>query len=122
MKLHYNGNYIDANIINTLSIGDVVDVNIELLEQRISAYYGVSVASLTDWMYDTDAKKMLCFLLCHYLHYSIGSVAVKYKINALYLRQYITEQYKNCLLKASEKSLVDGFFNNTNIVLKTQTA
>lgn len=119
MIVFNNGAFNIVDVKSSIALGSIVDPKVVVLEQSVAGHYGIAVGDLNDWKHDTDAKKMICFLLCHYLGYSVGSVASQYKINRLFLRNYIKETYKNCLLNANYMALVSSFYDNsTNSGLK----
>jgi hypothetical protein len=101
--------YAKLNVKTAISLGSITDVNVNRLEQLVANYYGVNVSGLNDWRNDSEAKKMVCFLLHHHLHYSIGSIAKVYNINRLYLRDCIVNEYINCLQNPEKKAIADGF-------------
>lgn len=114
MKAFSNGTFNPVALKATLVFGDLVDARVSTLEVAVSAHYNVTVFSLKDWVKDSEAKLMLCFLLHHKLRYSIGSLAKAYNVNALFLRNEVIKLYENCLVDASVKCLVDGFFCGIN--------
>ena len=109
MKAFSNGTFNPVCLKPTIVLGVLVDERVNLLERLVCDYYNVKLVSLMDWKVDSEAKKMLCFLLYHGLGYSIGSVSKRYNINSLFLRNCIRDLYVNCLSNADEKMLVDGF-------------
>ena len=118
MKVFGNGTYHDLDIKQSLILGKLVDPRVQILEREVSKHYHVEIPMLSAWQYDTEAKKVLCFLLVRYLQYSIGSVAKAYNINRLYLKNEITNLYKTCLLDANTMGLMDMFFNTISIYEK----
>ncbi len=110
MRAFSNGTFNPVALEATLVLGNLVDVRVSALELTVSKYYNVNVLALKDWVVDSEAKLMLCFLLHHKLRYSIGSLAKAYNVNALFLRNEVLKIYENCLVDASVKRLVDGFF------------
>jgi hypothetical protein len=118
MRALVNDIYAKLDVKETIILGSVVDINVQKLEALVADYYGVSVHMLTAWQYDTEAKKMVCFLLHHRFNYSIGSIANHYKINRLHLKNCITKQYVDCLQDANKMAFVDGFINE----LKSNTS
>lgn len=119
MKANIGITYAQLDIKASLVLGSVVDVNVEKLERVVANYYGVSVLDLKSWTNDSEAKKVMCFLLHHYLNYSIGSIASVYNINRLFLRNCIVNKYVSCLQDASEKAIVDGFVNSITSNVKS---
>lgn len=115
MQVLNNGTYVLPNVIETIALGTVVDERVIRLERAVCDYYKLPVSDLKNWKYDTEAKKMLCFLLHHYLQYSIGSISSKYHINKLYLRNFITDFYKTCLLDSVKLSVVNLLINDISI-------
>lgn len=117
MQLLLEHTAMPIDLKNVIVLGKIEDVRVAKLEQSVAAHFGVSVHTLNDWKHDSDAKLMLCFLLCNTLQYSIGSVAKHYAINRLYLKNKIVDQYQKCLLDASEmmrvNALVMVLYNTT---------
>ena len=109
--------YAQLDIKASLVLGNVVNADVERLEVLVANYYKVSVVDLRCWRVDSDAKKMICFLLRHQLNYSIGSIANRYGINRLFLRKCIVDLYVECLRDDAKKSVIDVFlsdFKNNN--------
>jgi len=80
-----------------VGFSDLQDDRIVKIERVIAAYFNTSVHELDVFSRDTDAKIYCCFLLHDMLSYSVGSLAMKYKINRFFLRNKLTEIYKKCL-------------------------
>lgn len=76
---------------------NIEDFRIADIEQIVSNYYGVNVSELDVYYRDSDAKLMCCFLLHHLLNYSVGSIAKKYRVFPLFLKNKIQEHYQKCL-------------------------
>lgn len=99
----------------------VVDHRIEKMEQSVAAFFEISKHQLNAWQHDTEAKLTICFLLCSKLNYSIGSVAKRYCINRLFLKQNIIKLYTKCLTDAAYMALIDRLAtgaNNTKVACK----
>lgn len=114
MKVLVDNIYAKLDIADTIVLGTIVDSKVLHLENVIANYYNVSKSSLLDWRCDSKAKKMLCFVLHHHLHYAIGSLASRYCINHLYLRKCILEIYTECLQNNTKKLVVDGLIERLN--------
>lgn len=114
MKAFSNGTFSSVGLKATLVCGDLIDVKVEVFEAIVCDYYKVTKLSLKDWVVDSEAKLMLCFLLHHKLRYSIGSLANTYNVNVLFLRNNVLKIYESCLLDASKKVLVDNFCELVN--------
>lgn len=80
-----------------VSLGSIIDNRIDVIEQLVANSYGVSVHHLDIAYKDTPEKLMCCFLLHDLFNYSVGSLAVKYKVYHGFLRNQINEHYKKCL-------------------------
>jgi hypothetical protein len=75
MKVLVNGTYVGVDIHDTVTLGCIVDPRVVRLEQLVADHYDININALTDWKDNSDAKKLLCFLLHHHCHYSISSIA-----------------------------------------------
>jgi hypothetical protein len=106
-----NGAYRLVDVSKALVLGKITDRRVGLLERKVSAYFGVPVASLKEWRADSEAKKWICFLLVHKLQYSVCSVAKSYNINKYFLKTEISNFYKTCLLDVEKQLLMDAFCN-----------
>lgn len=115
MKVFVENTYIDFNLKDALVFGKVIDQRVVNLENRVAAHYSVSRLILTDWRQDSDVKKTLCFVLYSQLNYSIGSLAARYNINKLYLKNYLTKTMAACLRDVDVMSFYQSF--NTNLPL-----
>lgn len=92
-----NGSIVPVNSVNVIETGEVTDARVIKAEKAVIDLYKVTAVELTDWRNNSEAKIMLCFMLHEHLHYSIGSLAKRYKIYHLYLRNQINETYVKCL-------------------------
>lgn len=77
--------------------GKVVDHRIIAIEDLVAQAFNTTVHELDVFYKDTPAKLMCCFLVHHLLNYSVGSIANKYKVYPLFLRNKIIEHYSKCL-------------------------
>ena len=89
----------------------VVDKRINQIEQLVADAYNTNVSELDVYYRDSDAKLMCCFLLHHLLNYSVGSIAKKYRIFPLFLKNKIQEHYKRCLQDSVFMDHVSGLKN-----------
>lgn len=80
-----------------LSFGAVQDPRICKIEAIVADYFDTTVHELNVFYKDTEAKILCCFMLHDLFTYSIGSLAVRYNIDRLFLRNKITQIYINCL-------------------------
>lgn len=115
MKVLVNGTYVGIDIHDTVTLDSVVDPRVVRLEHLVADYFDVNVSVFTNWTNDCDAKKLLCFLLHHHCHYSIGSIAKQYNIYKHYLRTCIKDEYQHCLLDKNRKAFVDGFIEKLSV-------
>lgn len=90
---------------------NIEDFRIADIEQIVSNYYGVNVSELDVYYRDSDAKLMCCFLLHHLLNYSVGSIAKKYRVFPLFLKNKIQEHYQKCLQDSVFMDQVTEFKN-----------
>lgn len=113
MMAYIDGNIAQIDIKASMALGAVVDGNVMRLENAVKQYYDVNTYELTDWRIDSDAKKMICFLLVWHLGYSITSVAKAYNIYRGYLKTVVIDHYKNLLLNDGYNDFVHGFISNS---------
>lgn len=109
MKVFESASYLEIDVVQTIVLGTVVDPRVVLFESVVADFYDTTIHQLSNWQHDTEAKKMLCFLLQHHCHYSICSIAKKYRIDSKFLRNSIRNIYIGCLQDPCKKALVDGF-------------
>lgn len=107
MKVIKNDSVVNVDVVNTIALGSVVDPKVVLLEHNVADYFDVNVNELSNWKHDTEAKKMICFLLYKHCHYSIASIAKQYRIDRFYLKNCIKDYYVRCLADDEFKVLVD---------------
>ncbi|WP_370214814.1 hypothetical protein [Mesoflavibacter profundi] len=108
MYLYKNDTIIPVKVLECLKTGDVVDDRVIAIETIVAKMYNTTVHELDVYYKDSPAKLMTCFLIFDLLHYSIPSIAVKYKINSHFLKNKIRDTYKKCLQDHSFLEYVDG--------------
>ena len=101
---------IKINSKSLVKLGSIVDGRVNQIEQLVAKHFSTTVHELDYFYKDSPAKLMCCFLLHDVLQYSIGSIALKYKIHKQYLQNTIKEYYI--------KALKDEAFFNTVTGLK----
>jgi hypothetical protein len=92
-----DNSFVPIHASNVIKTGQIEDKRINAIEKLVTDHYQVAIESLTDWREDNDAKVMVCFMLHEHLHYSIGSLAKRYRVYHLRLRNLINESYVKCL-------------------------
>lgn len=112
MYLFKEGSLVPVKVLNTLKTGDVVDNRVIAIETLAAKHYKTTVHELDVFYKDSPAKILTCFLIFDLLHYSIPSLAAKYKINSHFLKNKIKDMYKNCLQD-------DSFFKEIDALRKT---
>lgn len=101
-----NDTVIPVEAKTIVSYGRVHDARIDKIEQIVAGHYNTTVHELNVFYRDTEAKIMCCFLLHDMFNYSIGSIAAKYHIDRLFLRNKIKQQYIKCLQNKADMQQV----------------
>lgn len=116
MKVLKNNSLVPVDAKNVIETGKINDLRINKVEAIVTDHYRVTLDSLTDWRTDSNAKVMVCFMLHEHLHYSIGSLAKRYRVYHLRLRNLINETYVKCLTSPAfytqYTSLKDSIFTD----------
>ena len=89
-----------------VSFGAVHDPRIVKIETVVADFFNTTIHELNVFYKDTDAKILTCFLLHDMFSYSIGSIAKRYNIDSLFLRNKITQTYLNCLQNEADMQRV----------------
>lgn len=97
MYLFKNNTVVPVKILEYLKSGDTTDHRITVIETVIADHYKTTVPELSVFYKNSPAKLMCCFLIFDLLHYGINGIANRYHIYNGYLKNQITQTYKNCL-------------------------
>jgi hypothetical protein len=68
---------------------DGINPEVYKLELIVMQHYSINDVELKDWRYDSEAKIMICYLLQHLHGYSIGALAVRYRVKVLRLKHLL---------------------------------
>ena len=109
-----NNTVIPIKCNHIVITNEVIDFRIIQIEGLVARCFNVTAQDLKVFYNDSPAKVLCCFLLHDCLGYSIGSIAARYKIDRLFLRKNINDQYIKCLTDANEMAFVDGFKKEIN--------
>lgn len=110
---------VKVNCKELIKLGAIEDARVAKIEHLVADFFETTVYELDVFYKDTPAKLMCCFLLHDLLHYSVDSIAKKYRIYTTFLQKNILEHYHKCLLdKAffnSVKLLQDAFLDGKTL-------
>lgn len=122
MYLFKDNTIVPVKILEYLKSGETTDQRITIIETVVAKHYNTSVHELTVFYKDGPAKIMVCFLLFDMLHYGINGVANRYHIYNGFLKNQITQMYKNCLQDPALLDLVQDLRSQVNAQLQNKDA
>ena len=97
---------VKKDVKDIIVFGTVQDPRIVKIENVVANHFNTTIHELNVFYKDTEAKILTCFLLHDLFAYGISGLAVRYKIDRLFLRNKITQVYINCLSKKADMERV----------------